>query len=286
MSERINDLARALAEPMPRRRAVGLLVGAMLGAVWPGRSIAAASPYQPSDYGCPDAGDLYCGGCRSVGGLFYGHVCCPGPDAAKYWECGCQPPPNGGTLCKKKPCKQCGYECCYEGQFCGSPKHSRCCDNGQEPCTGEDGAFQCCDPGTMCCGGTCCFRLTQRCGEGGTCTCKAGNTHKCGGDCCNPRLHKCCPGPPDNSLFGSHCVPKDNSCCGSTSCYPDEHCCGGQTCVAKTKECCGTVGFDPSFQKCCGPGVVCPREYGCCDEVCCPPTHMCTNSGCVPRSKP
>src|SRR5580704_12257819 len=98
MSEFLDGLARTLAQPMPRRRALQIVTGALIGAVLPGRSGAKA--YAANASRCPHPGDLYCGGCPSVNGKFFGAVCCPGPAAEKYWECTCKPGPGGYGGCK------------------------------------------------------------------------------------------------------------------------------------------------------------------------------------------
>jgi hypothetical protein len=100
MSEFLDDLARTLAQPMPRRRAVRVMAVTVAGAMLSGRGVTTAAA-RPSASGCPDPGDLFCGNCPNVNGLNYGDICCPGPNAARYWECHCVPGPGGGNTCRK-----------------------------------------------------------------------------------------------------------------------------------------------------------------------------------------
>ncbi|MES1247823.1 MAG: hypothetical protein ABUS54_09140 [Actinomycetota bacterium] len=173
MSEFLDELARSLASPMSRRRAFRVAGVALAGAMLPGRAFAA----RPTASGCPDPGDLFCTNCPSVNGLFYGDVCCPGPDAAKYWECACTPGPGGGNGCKRKPCETCGYGCCVTdsekcchasaargGDHCCAKDHaccgSGCCPTGTHCCANlrskYEVGFRCCPDGWACCQNACC----------------------------------------------------------------------------------------------------------------------------------
>ena len=178
MSDRFDDLARALAQPIGRRRMLGLtgatLGSVSLGALWPGRARAS----HPCDYSgspCgtahfdpsrPDAvGNVWCCGgqvhthcCKASEGPFPGDAfCCPTgkrcgktvgeclePCPPGTTECGttCCP---GGQTCENNQCvgcptgeEKCGDACCPEGQFCCSASQGLCCP--------ADGL--CCNPGT------------------------------------------------------------------------------------------------------------------------------------------
>ena len=140
MSEFLDELARSMAKPMPRRRALRMLGGALAGAALPGawasRALAGVKGQQfhlcnpdPRCFLCecpaPPAGDGTA--------LFY-KICCPKNGPTLGDNCVCYKPPNGGAACKpKKRCDAtCGKECCKEGECCCDRiftlKDPYCCD--------------------------------------------------------------------------------------------------------------------------------------------------------------
>jgi hypothetical protein len=183
MSELLDGLARSLAEPMPRRRALRVVAATIGGAVFSGRVVNAAAT--SSGYGCPDPGDLYCPGakCPNVNGLHYGDVCCPGPDATRYWECSCTPGPGGGNGCKRKP--GCDISC---GSGCCNSATEKCCSSGYcvakgAECCGTGG----CPAGTHCCHSIGDKNIFIRPGAGARC-CPDG-WECCSNNCCAPGIH-------------------------------------------------------------------------------------------------
>ncbi len=132
MSDFFDDVARRVAEPMPRRRAIRIVLGAAVGVAVGTRQVptALAITCPPPQYHCD---------CPSINGLFYRWCCGPNQD------CKCTPPPNGGAYCECKPSQKCGSACCDVGDKCGDPKTGRCCKPHEVPC-GET----CCAPGTEC----------------------------------------------------------------------------------------------------------------------------------------
>jgi hypothetical protein len=278
VSELLDELARTLAQPMPRRRAVRLLAGAVVAAAVPG--VRAPSARAGRRVTSCKPGELLCDGCPSVNGLFYGGVCCPGPDAEKHWKCGCKPPPNGATLCIPIGCREieCGNACCSEAtEYCADASRSLCCTKGSGLCVvlgtpgvglGGGTAGTCCDNKTHYCAAnnkraSCCPKPGQPCNGGccgapgecvrGECKCPKG-TKSCGGHDCCKKEETCCPGK-------KRCCPKSKTCCG-TECCNDENeiCVGGKTCCRK-----GATVTLGSGKFCCPSGML---SVG---TACCPP---------------
>jgi hypothetical protein len=179
MSDFLEELARTLASPMTRRRSLRVVAVVAAGALLPGRAAARGTAT-----GCPDPGDLFCPGCLNVNGHNYGDVCCPGPNAAAYFECDCKPGPGGGNGCKRKPCNlSCGNGCCDSAT-------QKCCR--ATPARGGD---HCCDKGHQCCGPGCC----------------PAGTH-------------CCPNLKSKDEVGFRCCPEGWACCQDMCCSPGAHC--------------------------------------------------------------
>jgi len=310
MSEFLDELARTVARPMPRSRAIRLLgvaiASAAVGSVAP--RPAAARGARHSRTFChtakcplghpPDPNDPFTKLCKchekpivGVGGetTMCNRICCD----PELHRCVC-PPGAAGCQCKQ-PCGPDLHQCCSDDEFCsnpakeeGNPRLGLCCKLGWSGCgpNGPGGQHEfCCAPHERCCeGGVCCEKLTKTCGPG-YCRCKPHHTKRCGRDCCNPKREKCCP-----SRFGApkHCAPKKSVCCGSSSCGPTQKCCRGawpgggvnEMCVPKRFECCGGVGFDPAKDKCCSPGVRCLSAGSCCGGLCCYLPEVCTQDGC------
>jgi len=181
VSELLDGLARSLAEPMPRRRALRVVAATIGGAIFSGHVVNAAAT--SSGYGCPNPGDLYCPGvkCPGVGEAHYGDVCCPGPDATKYWECDCKPGVGGYNGCKRKP--GCNLSC---GSGCCDSATEQCCSSGY--CIAKD--MVCCGKGACPSGTHCCHTL-----KGKNINLTSGEAVRCcptGWACCQD--HCCMPG--------------------------------------------------------------------------------------------
>ena len=128
MSQFFDDLARTLAQPMPRRRALRLAGGALVAVAVPG--ITATKAHATHD--CPAQNAFLCA-CPNRD-LFY-KICCPNPTPAARYECRCKAPPNGYAQCYKltNRCEQagtaqCGSACCDDAtETCVNPSRSLCC---------------------------------------------------------------------------------------------------------------------------------------------------------------
>jgi hypothetical protein len=292
MTEFIDGLARSMAKPMPRRRALRLLGGALVSVAVPGITARRAGA-TPNVRDCGADSFLCKCNCGGPTGDICQTTCCQKDVTA----CDCRTV-QLGPICRCL--RQCGSRCCARGQYCASAKSALCCNTsrgqGEEESCVSGRAAVCCPPGLKCCSWnevvTCCNALTQSCGDQeGSCACKRGNTRRCGRDCCNPKSQKCCPGPGSQK----HCAPKDSICCGRKWCPKTQRCCKGAggggiypgiagtsaACFPKTFECCGSAGYDEATHKCCGGGLVCPKAATCCgDRECCSGGEVCTTEGC------
>lgn len=228
MSEFLDELARALAEPMPRRQAVRIAAAAAVAVAFPGwRPRPAAAGVLET---CTKARPWKCK-CPSKNGLFF-DLCCP-PD----YQCKCESDasvciPCKGTLCK--PIHRPGYPapkghsvCCprgatctrnYEkaaccgpdqnvvkgGGACVCPKNTtvcgtiNCCKNNEESCIDNE-----CCPTARSIGGACCPEASATTGTGGAKYCCPPNTVPTGTNeagvngCCPEEIPNCC----DNALL-------------------------------------------------------------------------------------
>jgi len=294
-----DDLARTLAEPMPRRRALRLAAGALVSAAVPGAfaqgTLAAPrSVLTTGQITCPK-NTKRCACPSTIGGL-EAVTCCP---THPYYEWTCTCP--GYALCLRRE------TCPLERQHCGP-----CCPPGQvcntllEKCMCKRGAKcgpKCCQ-GSDCCVNTrlksddprrwVCCKPPNRC-EAGICKCPNGKPSCGGGECCrSPQTcDDCNVGASDftRSFVGQKCCSPRDHCCGNTCCRISRFCCGAKCCPvgsacarAGGKDICcperravGSGGRSEIVIVCCPPGTVAIRKGtgGCCppgQPDCCPPT--------------
>jgi hypothetical protein len=273
VSDLLDDLARQMAAPMPRRRALRILLAGAAGATVPGLRAGAAWGRRRSP-NCPP-GETPCGGvccdvdwycadpatsaCCSNGRAYCGSgvtaTCC---EPGEY----CANPGEARPLCCPTGSVGCGTTCCPKGATCADPDIELCCKPGAKPCSGGN-TVTCCKPHAACCEGRCC-----------------GPRHRCHeGEC-----KKC---PPYTRVCGNkHCCERGQACC-------DGQCCDfGETCasVAGSKVCCprDRVLRTPRGRACCPPGKIaksgacCPPKGPCdtCDELTCLPGTYCINGSC------
>ncbi|HEU4656942.1 MAG TPA: hypothetical protein VFR97_05435 [Capillimicrobium sp.] len=238
---RVDALARELAAPISRRRALGVLGAATAAAVLPaairpGRALAATGRVTP---GGPQCGHIRC---------IQEAVCCPGPFGpsqccpdTKAWRCD-----SGGA------CQPTGL--CDDGrEYCG---HAGCCPEGSDCVKGR--CTEPCPPRHDRCGSTCCGPR-EKCEDGRRCVrCRRGE-EACGDTCCGKGEFCCDPAK------GLCCKDGKASCCFDTE---DEH----GFCCAKPAECAREIdglggAIRPDAKRVC-----CPRErlvpfthrFGCC----------------------
>lgn len=169
MGELFDDISRVLASPMPRRRVLGLIVGALAGGTLTGieRGRATALGIGPPCGPVTCAQGQKCCDARTGICCTHNHVCCPPGSKAN---------------------------CCRPNTECCAPVHAQpCCPPGKYCCkAGTGGGIGCCsiDPLEECCPNTdesgrptiavCCPIATPKC-------CPAGSK-----DPCCPEGHICC----------------------------------------------------------------------------------------------
>ena len=294
----VDELARRLAAPMPRRRVLRLLGAALALAALPSVRAAKAGAAGPppnkrvSVTGRdlriidmpegPFGSDVQCGD-RICSPTYNCVKCCPGTDGGGscctcYQTCrpggaglcgdewiGC--PPDGRPFCGPKGHCCAANESCWRGAICVP-----ICKPTEELCDGE-----CCAPEEECITARfpgqparrLCFvkcpRGAQRCGLGGCC--------KRGYKCVDPSIGKCSRCDVGEQPCGRKCCPRGSSCCDSRT---------GLCCKKRTQVCAGYGGT----AKCCPTGrKACTDGSGtiCCDrgEVC---AQVADQTGTVPAA--
>lgn len=300
--DRFDDLARALAAPVSRRRALRIagaaLLGASAGAARPGRAQARRTT-------CANPGDVACrfpvpsldGCCYTVshGG---GRKCCEGADASQcvsVSEICCFDHQSGGFGTCPPSLPQCCYEsggvqCCPSTSKCCPTSASHCCEppylctpKGCAECsTGENkcGGKKCCGSNQYCAsilyGGLCCRKgatklcVAPRSGSKGPATCCTDNER-----CCSAKGKAACCGPKQKCHAGTCKCPKSApKKCGSQCCKKDRLCCGTEE--DKGKSCC------EAGDKCCGH-TCCPKDRACCTGSTLSPHCCAAGEVCAPK---
>ena len=258
----LDDLARTLAQEMPRRRALRVIAGAVAAAAvpaWLARP-ASAQGGKPLKHTCDievaERGWQYC--TPATEACF--PTCCPGD-----WKCSVGPLGSNGcpsvTVCCN-PCdplksqvlpggncgpgpvaehccpgnRKCGSKCCDVGSVCADPDLEFCCEPRELACRGG-GTVSCCKPGVACCAGRCCAP-GQRCYQGRCRNRCPQNTRRCGHNCCG-KFQTCCDGTcctrNQKCCFGDHCCAKTKTCCGQGCCNPGAKCCGDHCCAGTSQ---------------------------------------------------
>lgn len=234
MSEFLDELARSLATPMRRRRALRLMGGAVLAAAVPG--IATTKARAASRFhDCEPNGGRLCE-CNCAGAVCQRICCTPKED----YVCDCGPV-EVGARCKRICSTPCGQGvCCKPGEYCANFQQKLCCKDGERGC-----GPVCCEPNEEC--------RTARFGTGSqkVCTkrCPQGQAW-CGKD-------KCCPPK-------WHCTNEATGLC--KRCRKNEEECGEKCCDKKTSRCCGKAGCCPNNRSCCVSGKTqkcCPSGQKC-----------------------
>src|SRR5687767_13405483 len=143
MTAFLDELARSMAKPLPRRRALRLLGGAVVAAALPGIATTkarAASRFHDCE---PKGGELCECNCK---GEVCQRICCT---PREEYTCKC------GTVAEGAGCRclrPCGSVCCKRGQYCASAKYGLCCNTsrgmGEEKgCVSPPDVVTCCEPG-------------------------------------------------------------------------------------------------------------------------------------------
>lgn len=267
---RFDELARALATPMPRRRALRIVGLALLGASVPAVASRAARA-------------AVAGGCAFICGDDKSFDCCSGDDTC-CWPPGLNPVccPTGNVCDQNAGCvapcadgrPRCGVTCCSAGKSCTDPSRSLCCDDGSTLCDGK-----CCPKGFECATLVVAGKRNELCVP----RCPSGQT-RCGVACCprgtrcsNPNTATCGKCPPGQRGCGKRCCPSGSTCCDASK---------GLCCKART-ETCGGFGTTPI---CCPKGRdACESSPGSRKPRCCPKGEKCASvgdeSGTIPPSR-
>jgi hypothetical protein len=274
MSEFLDELARGLARPMSRRRALRFVGGALVSASVPG-ALARRAWARPQD-GCNAKG----GGCISSARCCYtsdGYAgqCCPW-----YFKCS----PRSG-LCTEQ------YICEDGRGFCGPPASKTCCLKDEvcfrgacvEPCPPDQ---QVCKEPKCCPRGTECTRFTYAGRRLETCLpkCPQGRA-RCGVNCCPPNWR--CKNP-DIGLCkrcGTRQEECGHKCCDkrTTFCADPAH----DLCCPKNSSSCPTGPVTAPRRTCCQRPNRCTRLLPAASgaltaaspHVCCPPDRLVLNNG-------
>jgi hypothetical protein len=264
MSEKLLDeLARALAEPLPRRRAVRLLGAFVVAGALPTWARAATAN------GCDTLDTFCCCPQRAGAGCFRCDrpgkgkqtLCCTGACCDPSTE-RCGKVTNGvGSCVKCSRAERCGPTCC--------PSKSDCCMNLEWPASSPFRRI-CCKPPNRC--------------KAGKCTCPNGQYSCNGAECCSrtkPSCQMCheIGAAAIVSIVGTKCCPKGQTCCRNTCCKGTlVNCCGPRCCPQGTT-CALSRGDD----------VCCPTERAIVAagvKVCCPAGTEPTIDGCCPPGQP
>lgn len=296
----IDDLARALVQPMPRRRAVRII----------GASIAAAALHGVSprlaraQVGCTARtcrGDRRC--CQKGAEADFATYCCPAPS----WQWFC-----GGRANNYRCINQCvgrtTFPCTasiphpesgINGICCDRRYHIGCTRIGPPAEKRPDGEVvpsqewkpSCCPRGFGFCGGLCC-EPPNRCKDG-RCVCPDGSASLDGRRCCPRGQHRAeCLSVETGftaedthlvgSLVGVKCCPSARPYCCGTTCCGQLGCCGTKCCPAESSRCASWRG-----RKICCPKARVALDGG--QQICCPAgTRAVPNppGGCCPPSTP
>jgi hypothetical protein len=261
VSEFLDELARSMAKPLPRRRALRLLGGAVVAVAVPGFAKTTKAHGATSFHLCEKQGGLLCE-CNCKGDVCQ-RICCK---PREQYECYCGSV-QYGAACKKKcsaPCPS-NVKCCKEDEFCANSLQQLCCKQGERGC-----GPRCCQPNEEC--------TTIRIGTGSERVCEK----RCpqGQAWCG--RNKCCP-PKWN------CANEKTGLC--KRCRKDQEECGKKCCDRKTSRCCGKDLCCKEGRPCCtvkGKRICCPANTKCVpqvvgesagpnsDRVCCPPSRLST----------
>jgi hypothetical protein len=295
----LDGLARALAEPMPRSRALRMLGGAVVTAALPAAlrpqrasaqaristvptGVCAKNCTDPLPFPCicqgPETAVGVIGCFETCGVAGSTCCCCPQADGSNGCALACPPGTRCGDPNRGEPncvyeCpgdRKCGSKCCEVGSVCADPDLELCCGARETVCRGGN-TVSCCKANEHCCSGTCCERGTR---------CVPGRPGRC-----TP-----CPRPPEARRCGNTCCRKGEPCCSGRCCTKQQKCCPSDVCCKKSDKCCGPTCCTDK-QKCCDDHC-CPEPKTCCGKSCCQAGHTCVarpdlpgGFGCCPDAR-
>jgi len=291
----LDDLARSLASPMPRRDAVRTLGASLAMGLFPWLRSTGAAGSSAIAQGCP-AKVTGCGGafpsacCVTLPGKEAYHSagcynpayndCCIGPNDSQErpgqmsWTCGKGACGESGGKCKQVcPAGQtvCARTCCKSDEFCQGYQcwKKRKCNDVETKC-----GYACCPGGYVCASAAhnlCCVNGGQTCVvpnskvavccQGGQRCCMTATTAVC---CADTQVCK-----------GGICLCDDKdgiTPCGQECCKADEICSKWKCCPKGKSNC---------DKQCCDDGSCCPTAAG---EICCHEGEFCGNIAGAPHN--
>ena len=324
MSERFfDDLARTLASPMPRRRALRLAGAALVTAAVPALRprTASAFGYSCSDPNFPQkcfggngtqvcvAADEHC--CTNA---LCASACAPWEQCSNGNACDATPAlcthpgapdldPTRTKFCSLR--RDLGPSLCSPG---GRTLLEGWCCRPDESCGGALGEPDCLEcPENRKCGATECCTKTQYCAHGNLELCcergKAGKGREepcirrdgVVGQCCRPGLvckqnatqAVCCR--PNEVLRNRRCACSDpkQKLCGAKECCDKKlgEVCSNGTCCLKGETGCGAEACCLNKSEHCSNGMCCPKGKTGCGEHCCTKGETCSRGTCCPRGR-
>ena len=274
----LDDLARTLAEPMPRRRALRLLGTSLAAVVVPGGGARMARAATTARSETCDSDERICHWDDDDDYRTPEKFYCCGPSA--HIECGPVGGPGGGT---------CVNNC---------PSFNPVSKKSQYTCTADKPEAPPGTPGERASWkkGSCCVRPEWKgCFPDGSCkpncSLRGRGYFECGKDCCPPGMEckgeKCvpCPGESCTPARGgaARCCPKGTRCCFNNT---STACCGPeQTCHAAKPGRPATCTCNRGADEKCGSDC-CGKSETCCEgKDCCAPGETCTQGGCCPKGR-
>lgn len=276
--ERFDDLVKTLAKPMPRRKMLLAMAGAVGAAMFglrPGRALAVTCPSCQAPCFDPATG---LGVCCAPGQLCDTYSGCVTVCTEVPKFCGCAT--GAYTCCSATACCCFGLIgefssefCCTGGQVC-SGTTCAACPAGQTNCnctcvntlTDNRNCGSCgniCGAGTFCCAGACIANCTpsDQCHVAGTC-------NPASGTCTNPPASNGTPCTGTNRCFQTYTC-QAGVCTGSNPvvCTPSDQCHVAGTCAPETGTCSNPSAPDGTPCEGINP---CFRTYTCQSGICTP----------------
>jgi hypothetical protein len=292
----VDDLARTLAEPMPRRRVLRVLGMSLAAATVPALGPRSARAVTGAAKGCNTSVETCCEPDHRVC-----HKDAPVPINKGYccrapaWRFGCGTKANGykcidscretalqfSCTSKKDKYGWTNGTCCPRAAYVGCNADGSCkaCASDEQICSPyKQGQSRCCDPArgercfanltsTACCGKD--QLPVIKPGKPVQCACKPRKGTVCGADCCAPE--RCCG--------GKECCEPGETCCSGRCCKPGRACCDvgccadGEWCLHKQT---GRLFSVPVCMPTCTPGNRCGNGQ------CCGSGFSCVGGACVP----
>jgi hypothetical protein len=282
VGEVFDDISRIVASQIPRRQALKMIAGALVGSIFhlpsPRRANVEKSCQKTT---CDDKLSSPCSGSDPPCCCLPGTFCCLGKDKIFNYCCDlktedcingrCVPKcPEGKSRCGDDCCARMNCidnRCCHSLLVCTKDGKPTCCTSGVCINKGKKDE-QCCERRKICgpakdkYQGVCC-QPDEKCVDN-TCV-KCDPKELCDQECCNP---------------GETCIKRVDGGIISRMCCPNKQVCGPEN--ALSRKCCLSGQECSDAYQCCAPSQICgrkKRQTYCCpglqdcvdDKKCCPP---------------